>query len=1519
MRKDECVRLQIPIIPLDHTDTNVPTQADGQSSLEIVGKAKFIAERGKLKLPWEGYVCKNLHSAILCGGSFMEKNKVVQELGNKRIVVENKYYILETSPLCPDPFPEPSISTASEDNDQNNIVSDITPATDPIFKIDIGSGVPKKLKEKLISIHKSHSSIFYSDISKGYNGVSGDHDVDFHFVGDIPPPVHHGCVPSYTSRQDKVLMQAKIDQLEDQGVVAKAHEIGIIPKFASPTLLVQKNSVRELGKENYNSLPIAEKLKYNRLVLCQNKLNDFVQKIPHMYTTVEDTIKAVGEHEFVITTDLTDSFWQRHIKEDKKPYFAFHSPFRGEYIFLRSSQGFLNQSEGLENLIRCVLQDGVAGGWVVIHADNIYVVGNSMEETIDRWKVVLDKLMENNLKLSSKKTACFPTSLDLLGWSKQGKFLVPDEHRQNCLAKAHLPETTHDLRSYIGGYRRFFKAQQGMSQNLQELEELVAKSETKFQKLQWTEDLKSKFEQSKIKIKTLDKLYIPQTQDQLVLTSDWSKKGISATLWAAVDGKFLVVARTSCKLVKSQENMLPCEGECSAHYVAAKCSNFRGYIKASKLKTISLTDSKPVYQAANLLKKGKFSTSKLINELLTSIADLGLEYQHLSGKMGQNFVDDFGSRNPTECSDKANCKLCSFLKDCEEMTVGPVLSFTVSSLSVIANVDIREPRETNKLIHDIIRGATHVPFNNRQAMKFLQDQDPDLVTLRSYLLSGKRPQEKNTKLNSVKRYLQNNSNISIAKDGCIVVIKKSRKFIKSELVVIPENIAMGLLYGMHHNLNHPSRFQLSRVVDTKFFILGKEQKIRKLTEDCTLCQSVAKIPKEIHDFQPNQVPDHPGKSFTIDILRYAKKIIVVSAENFSGWISTVFIRSETHDQLLEGIIQTVLPFKASSLSKIRVDQAPGFRKLFKQKTNLSDLGIDLELGEAKNKNSLALVDRKMKELEEEIKKAAPSNNVIGVRILAIATNMVNEKDVNKGRKCLSAKEILFSRDQFTGENLPINDEEIAEETMENRKINNEYSSKSKATVKTKAQPAAARKGHIVFLKEDGSKLERRDMYLVTEVNDENQSLKICKLLNSLSNQPGTLQPQQFSYLVKQTDVFKAANQPVEVEYAMNEETDDQHWTTATKVPATELKGQRMNKYQELENDDDLEYEMEDDDNVSEYGDEEEQVGSYDEYDSEYDDEDEGEEDNDADVDNTSGAEDHETELENSNNSEESEDANGDNDTGEEDGEIELGGEDEYDQVEIDDNDQQGAGEVVEIQPIIDQYRKPKKGDILLAFIDGSWTNIYITTNEHKKWRSYYNFKFENGTENGIYLNPETDYWTFNINQVEEIGVERLDDETTDGEKIATPDISNDDRELTVNEAAVQEDSNFLDDDYSDQDSIFGNSNIEYLTNSCNSTLNEARHEAFTQGVERTIENDVGRAFKLAQRLNLELPRSGIMEANRVYTIPMDWRSSETVHRSRIRSASWSVLHEVPAEATQRSAWQRGIHRLRKFVTRFLRK
>ena len=49
----ECHRLNIPILPLDSSDT-VPTQADGHSPLQIKGEAKFQCERDKIILYFDG-------------------------------------------------------------------------------------------------------------------------------------------------------------------------------------------------------------------------------------------------------------------------------------------------------------------------------------------------------------------------------------------------------------------------------------------------------------------------------------------------------------------------------------------------------------------------------------------------------------------------------------------------------------------------------------------------------------------------------------------------------------------------------------------------------------------------------------------------------------------------------------------------------------------------------------------------------------------------------------------------------------------------------------------------------------------------------------------------------------------------------------------------------------------------------------------------------------------------------------------------------------------------------------------------------------------------------------------------------------------------------------------------------------------------------------------------------------------------------------------------------------------------
>ena len=87
-----------------------------------------------------------------------------------------------------------------------------------------------------------------------------------------------------------------------------------------------------------------------------------------------------------------------------------------------------------------------------------------------------------------------------------------------------------------------------MAAILKGLEEFQAGKKSS-QKLVWTEHLKEQFENSKEEITDLDDLYLPKPDDQLVMTTDWCKKGISGTLWATFEeGPPKVVARFSARL-----------------------------------------------------------------------------------------------------------------------------------------------------------------------------------------------------------------------------------------------------------------------------------------------------------------------------------------------------------------------------------------------------------------------------------------------------------------------------------------------------------------------------------------------------------------------------------------------------------------------------------------------------------------------------------------------------------------------------------------------------------------------------------------------------------------------------------------------------------------------------------------------------------------------------------------------------------------------------------------------------------
>ena len=105
-----------------------------------------------------------------------------------------------------------------------------------------------------------------------------------------------------------------------------------------------------------------------------------------------------------------------------------------------------------------------------------------------------------------------------------------------------------------------------------------------------------------------------------------------------------------------------------------------------------------------------------------------------------------------------------------------------------------------------------------------------------------------------------------------------------------------------------------------------------------------------------------------------------------------------------------------------------------------------------------------------MKIASPAANVINIRTLAHATTVVNERLRHHN---LSAKEILFSRDQASKENLALKDADIASTIPKHRETKNPTTAHSQASVKKPAPVAGAKVGQLVFLKSEGSKSKSR--------------------------------------------------------------------------------------------------------------------------------------------------------------------------------------------------------------------------------------------------------------------------------------------------------------------------------------------------------------------------------------------------------------------------------------------------------------
>ena len=260
-------------------------------------------------------------------------------------------------------------------------------------------------------------------------------------------------------------------------------------------------------------------------------------------------------------------------------------------------------------------------------------------------------------------------------------------------------------------------------------------------------------------------------------------------------------------------------------------------------------------------------------------------------------------------------------------------------------------------------------------------------------------------------------------------------------------------------LDHISAFQLENVFNRYFIGISTNSTVDQIVKECSLCISLEKFPKELQEFDPKLEPEHPGSHMNADVIQRAGQSILVNTDLFSGYTTACILENERKDEMIRGLLLITTPIRHSPEVTIRVDSAPALRSLQKKgHGDLEENGLKLVLGEDMNKNSNCSVDKKIQELQGEIKRLCPTETKLTVSTLSRAVCNLNMRIRNQG---LTASQIHFSRDTVTGENLDLDDKRLMLDKVEKRKVNNVHSAKSKAPKGKELTRQDLRPGDIV--------------------------------------------------------------------------------------------------------------------------------------------------------------------------------------------------------------------------------------------------------------------------------------------------------------------------------------------------------------------------------------------------------------------------------------------------------------------------
>ena len=288
-----------------------------------------------------------------------------------------------------------------------------------------------------------------------------------------------------------------------------------------------------------------------RVCVDMRRANEAIEKERHPIPTIKEVLHHLNGSTLFSELDLKWGFHQVELETESRRITIFIT-HRGLFQYKSLMFGITSAPEKYQEIVKDVLI-GCKG--VAIIADDLIIHVCGIKEHDENLLAVLRRRRERGLTLNEKKCQFRLPKLTFFGHDFSSKGIAPSEEKVSAVQNAKPPQSTAEVRSFLGLVQYCAKFLPDCSQVAEPLRMLTRKD----LQFMWEDAQQKSFQKLKDLLTRVETLTYFKNERRTRIVADAGPTGIGAVLTQLQDGLWRVISYASRNLTDvERQNRRPC-------------------------------------------------------------------------------------------------------------------------------------------------------------------------------------------------------------------------------------------------------------------------------------------------------------------------------------------------------------------------------------------------------------------------------------------------------------------------------------------------------------------------------------------------------------------------------------------------------------------------------------------------------------------------------------------------------------------------------------------------------------------------------------------------------------------------------------------------------------------------------------------------------------------------------------------------------------------------------------------------